>query len=130
MTDRPTASTITDAQLDALYATNQRLNLRAQQLESELATYRHAVGQWDVSERGTYIPHDSLRAIGKAGGVDILGSVRHLKHFERVEQAEAALYRIREWADYHANQCEGWCCDHAPKLLALLDEQPAARRTK
>jgi hypothetical protein len=40
----------------------------------------------------------------------------------RAEHAEAAIERVREWADYHANQCEGWCCDHAPKLLAALDE--------
>jgi hypothetical protein len=77
--------------------TNRRLNLRAQRLESELAAYRRAVGQWEISDRGTYIPHSSLRAIGLASGKDILGSVRHLKHFERVEQAEARLSRIREW---------------------------------
>jgi len=80
-------------------ATNQRLNLRAQQLESELAAYRRAVRQWEVSERGTYIPHSSLRAIGKACGVDVLGTVRHLKHFERVEQAEAAIERVRRLHD-------------------------------
>lgn len=88
----------TAAEDDALAtarATNQRLNLRAQHLESELAAYRRAVRQWEVSERGTYIPHSSLRAIGKACGMDILGSVRHLKHFERVEQAEAAIERVR-----------------------------------
>ncbi|MFM9703637.1 hypothetical protein [Streptomyces galilaeus] len=76
-------------------ATNQRLNLRAQALESELAAHRRAVRQWEVSERGTYIPHSSLRAIGKACGVDVLGTVRHLKHFERVEQAEAAIEGVR-----------------------------------
>ncbi|MEU5596628.1 hypothetical protein [Streptomyces sp. NPDC020298] len=83
------------AELTMARATNQRLNRRAQALESELAAYRRAVGQWEVSERGTYIPHSSLRVIGKACGVDILGSVRHLKHFERVEQAEAAIERAR-----------------------------------
>jgi hypothetical protein len=76
-------------------ATNQRLNLRAQQLESELAAYRRAVAQWEIDERGTYIPHASLRAIGLACGRDILGSVRHLKHFERVEQAETAIEEHR-----------------------------------
>lgn len=80
-------------------ATNQRLNARAQRLESELATYRRAVAQWEINERGTYIPHSSLRAIGLACGRDILGSVRHLKHFERVEQAEAAIERVRRLRD-------------------------------
>jgi hypothetical protein len=80
-------------QLAEARATNQRLNYRAQQLEAELATYRRAVRQWEVSERGTYIPHSSLRAIGTCG-VDALGTVRHLKHFDRVEQAEAAIERV------------------------------------
>ncbi|MGW7087583.1 hypothetical protein ACWGH2_29360 [Streptomyces sp. NPDC054871] len=81
--------------LAAAREANRRLNYRAQGLESELAAYRRAVSQWEVSERGTYIPHSSLRTIGLASGKDILGSVRHLKHFERVEQAEAANGRLR-----------------------------------
>lgn len=81
-------------QLATARDTTQRLNYRAQRAESKNATFERAVSQWDVSERGTYIPHASLRAIGIAAtGTDILGSVRHLKHFQRVEQAEA---RVRE----------------------------------
>ncbi|WP_432185442.1 hypothetical protein [Streptomyces tendae] len=87
--------TDTSAELETARATNQRLNREKQQLESELATYRRAVAQWEINDRGTYIPHSSLRAIGLASGKDILGSVRHLKHFERVEQAEAANERLR-----------------------------------
>ncbi|MFB8182572.1 hypothetical protein ACFC8N_42615 [Streptomyces sp. NPDC055966] len=87
-------------------ATNQRLNYEKQRLESELAAYRRAVGQWEVSERGTYIPHSSLRVIGKACGVDILGTVRHLKHFERVEQAEAAIERVRQLHDRLAEETD------------------------
>ncbi|WP_439947220.1 hypothetical protein [Streptomyces sp. BBFR109] len=83
------------AELASARATNQRLNLRAQRLESELAAYRRAVSQWEISERGTYIPHASLLAIGRASGRDILGGVRYLKHFERVEQAEAEVERLR-----------------------------------
>ncbi|NED31044.1 hypothetical protein [Streptomyces sp. SID8499] len=83
------------AELASARATNRRLNRRAQRLESELAAYRRAVSQWEISERGTYIPPASLRAIGRASGRDILGSVRHLKHFERVEQAEAEIERLR-----------------------------------
>ncbi|MFD7465080.1 hypothetical protein [Streptomyces tendae] len=87
--------TDTNAELATARATNQRLNREKQQLESELATYRRAVAQWEINERGTYIPHSSLRAIGLAPGRDILGSVRHLKHFERVEEAEAANEQLR-----------------------------------
>jgi hypothetical protein len=97
--DRPSCSDPIECSHEAALGeareTNRRLNLRAQRLESELAAYRRAVGQWEVSKRGTYIPHSSLRAIGLASGKDILGSVRHLKHFERVEQAEAAIERVR-----------------------------------
>ncbi|MFF3998587.1 hypothetical protein ACFYX8_35425 [Streptomyces cyaneofuscatus] len=88
-----------EQQLNTARTTTQRLNYRAQQAESKNATFQRAVRQWDVNERGTYIPHTSLRAIGIAAGTDILGSVRHLKHFQRVEQAEA---RIRDLeADLH-----------------------------
>lgn len=92
---RHTADTITDDQLDELYATIRRLNYRAQAAESKLTTYARAVATWDISERGTYIPHASLVAIGRAAGTDLLGSTRHLRHFARVEQAEAALARVR-----------------------------------
>lgn len=87
--------TDTSAELETARATNQRLNREKQRLESELATYRRAVAQWEINERGTYIPHSSLRAIGLASGRDILGSVRHLKHFERVEEAEEANEQLR-----------------------------------
>ncbi|MGW5429985.1 hypothetical protein ACWET9_22645, partial [Streptomyces sp. NPDC004059] len=123
-------------------ATNQRLNYEKQRLESELATYRRAVRQWDVSERGTYIPHSSLRVIGKACGVDILGSVRHLKHFERVEQAEAAIERVRQLHDRLAEETDLTSPDDsitrgaaAERIAAALDgwtppapvaQQPAA----
>ncbi|MFE9461669.1 hypothetical protein [Streptomyces californicus] len=80
-----------EQQVDAARATTRRLNYRAQQAESKNAAFQRAVDQWDVNERGTYITHGSLRAIGIAAGTDILGSVRHLKHFQRVEQAEARV---------------------------------------
>ncbi|GHG15320.1 hypothetical protein ACFFSH_39325 [Streptomyces filamentosus] len=95
MTDRPRLDQLTDDMLDQLYATIQRLNRRAQEAESKVACYQRAVAQWDVNERGTYIPHASLAAIGRAAGTDILGSVRHLRHFTRVEQAETAIARVR-----------------------------------
>lgn len=83
-----------EQQVDAARATARRLNYRAQQAESKNTTFERAVSQWDVNERGTYIPHASLRAIGIAAGTDILGSVRHLKHFQRVEQAEARVAEL------------------------------------
>lgn len=102
--------------------TNRRLNYRTQALESELAAYRRAVGQWEVSERGTYIPHASLRTIGLASGKDILGSVRHLKHFERVEQAETAVERVRQLHDRLIEETDL----HGPE--DLLTRGSAARR--
>lgn len=91
------------AERDQLRATAQRLNRRAQRAESENNRYRRAVAQWDVSERGTYIPHASLAAIGRAAGIDVFGSVRHLKHFQRVEQAEAAVIRAEAERDAARN---------------------------
>ncbi|TXS50145.1 hypothetical protein [Streptomyces sp. t39] len=95
---RRTVDTITDAELNALYDTIQRLNARAQHAESTVNTFCRAVKDWDVSDRGTYIPHASLVAIGRAAGTDVLGSIRHLRHFERVEQAEAAVDRVQAYA--------------------------------
>ena len=125
-----------EAALGQARETNRRLNLRAQRLESELATYRRAVASWQVSERGTYITHASLRAIGKAAGVDLLGSVRHLKHFERIEQAEAAIKRVLDWAatldaiavEVHGPGTRHPVADHIRELLDTTDdaEAPAA----
>lgn len=119
------ATTDQTADLETARATNQRLNREKQQLESELAAYRRAVGQWEVSERGTYIPHSSLRAIGLASGKDILGSVRHLKHFERVEQAEAEVERLR--ADRAAIRAE-ILNEQGPEDQETLAEAAAAYR--
>jgi hypothetical protein len=83
-----------DDDLATARATNQRLNLRAQKLESELAAYRRAVSQWDVSERGTYVPLRTIAAIAKAAGRDI-ETPQWLLHYQRVEQAEAAVERVR-----------------------------------
>jgi hypothetical protein len=110
------ASTLSE-KLQEARATNRRLNLRAQKLESELAAYRRAVGQWEVGERGTYISHASLRTIGLACGKDILGSVRHLKHFERVEQAEVAIERVR---NYLASQADAFPSNY-PVAVPVAD---------
>ena len=104
--EAPQPDTETCAALATARVTNQRLNYEKQRLESELAAYRRAVCQWDIGERGTYISLASLRAIGLAGGRDILGSVRHLKHFQRVEQAEAAIGRVRQLHDRLAEETD------------------------
>ncbi|MER5882693.1 hypothetical protein ABT160_02575 [Streptomyces sp. NPDC001941] len=143
-TGRYTADTITDQALDELYATVRRLNYRAQRAESTIAQYERAVVQWEISERGTYIPHASLRAIGRVTGTDLLGSVRHLQHFQRVEQAEAAIARVRAHLRYvldyqgpgHSHLVPGrWDkdgspCDHCARLAearAALDEPKEGR---
>jgi len=124
-TDRPGCSDPIECSHEAALGqareTNRRLNYEKQRLESELGTYRRAVRQWHVSERGTYISLGSLRAIGKAAGVDILGSRRGLKHFDRVEQAEAAIERVRA---LHQPDANGECqhCHHSspcPTVQAL-----------
>ena len=86
----PTDQTADD--LAAARATNQRLNLRAQRLESELAAYRRAVAQWEINERGAYVPLRSLAAIAKAAGVEV--PERWELHYERVERVEAELRRL------------------------------------
>jgi hypothetical protein len=87
-----------EAALGQARATNRRLNLRAQGLESELAAYRRAVGQWEVSKRGTYVPLRTIAAIAKAAGRDI-ETPQWLLHYQRVEQAEAAIERVRRLHD-------------------------------
>jgi hypothetical protein len=50
----------------------------------------------------------------------------------RLAQENERLRRERkqvfDWAQRHATQCEGWCCDHAPKLVEMLknEEDPCA----
>lgn len=113
-------------ELAAARATNRRLNLRAQRLESELGAYRRAVGQWTVTERGTYIPLRTLSAIAKAAG-RYIETPQWLMHYQRVEQAEAAIERVR---DYLAVlESAGWSqAAIARRIRVALDgaEQPTA----
>ena len=117
-----------EAALGQARETNRRLNLRAQALESELATYRRAVAQWEVSERGTYVPLRTVAAIAKAAGRDI-ESPRWLLHYLRVEQAEAAIKRVLDWVatlDTLAVQVHGPGTRHpvADHVRDLLDATP------
>ncbi|QTD97013.1 hypothetical protein [Streptomyces cyanogenus] len=73
-------------------ATNQRLNRRAQKLESELAAYRRAVADWEISDRGTYVPLRTLATIAKAAGIDV--PAKWELHHERIERLEAELRRL------------------------------------
>lgn len=84
-----------EAALGQARETNRRLNLRAQGMESELATYRRAVSQWEISKRGTYVPLRTIAAIAKAAGRNI-ETPQWLLHYQRVEQAEAAIGRVRD----------------------------------
>lgn len=78
--------------LEVARATNQRLNREKQQLESELAAYRRAVADWEISDHGTYVPLRTVATIAKAAGLDV--PARWELHYERVERAEAALRRL------------------------------------
>lgn len=123
MTDQPT----TEVQLAAARATNRRLNLRAQQLESELATYRRAVDQWEISERGTYVPLRTITAIAKTAGRNI-ENPRWLLHYQRVEQAEAAIVRVRNLAG-RIRQGVPWTAndrDIAAHILRAVDGDQTA----
>ncbi|MDX2749606.1 phage tail tape measure protein [Streptomyces scabiei] len=83
------------AALTEARATGQRLNRRAQVAESGLATVRRAVAQWEIDERGTYVPLRTIAAIAKAVGRDV-EDPRWILHHQRVEQAETALAEAQQ----------------------------------
>lgn len=100
--------------------TNQRLNRRTQELESELAAYRRAVAEWQINEQNAYIPLRTIAAIAKAAGLDI-PTDRFEMHYQRLERAEAALARLRALAERW--RYTGDRKDTAlPELLAALDQ--------
>ncbi|WP_319052659.1 hypothetical protein [Streptomyces europaeiscabiei] len=134
MTDRIPLDHLTSDQYDQLHAerdaaraTNRRLNRRAQELEAELAAYRRAVDQWEINERGTYVPLRALAAIAKAAGLPV--PERWELHYERVEQAETALAEARR---LHAQTCPlaqgavstGFTCSLCTALTAPARETP------
>jgi hypothetical protein len=91
-----------DTELQQARETNRRLNLRCQETESALATIKRSVGEWELTERSTYVPLRTIAAIGKSVGRDITNA-RWLLHYQRVETAEAAITRIRQLADRWEN---------------------------
>ena len=84
------------ADLTTARATNQRLHLRAQQLESELAAYRRAVADWEITDTSTYVPLRTLAVIAKAAGISVPD--RWELHYQRVERAEADRAAVAELA--------------------------------
>lgn len=105
------AAALTEARV-----TNQRLNLRAQRLESELAAYRKAVAEWEIGDQGTYVPLRTLSGIAKAAGLDV--PERWELHYQRVEEAEAAIARVRE------------VCDQLRRASVLADGEPHTARER
>jgi hypothetical protein len=89
-----TALAVVQPQLDQARATNRRLNLRCQEQESRLAAYTRLVGEWQLGERGTYVPLRTLTAIARLAGRDIDGD-RYELHYQRVDAAEADLASLR-----------------------------------
>jgi hypothetical protein len=113
-----------EAALGRARETNRRLNYRAQDLESELAAYRRAVAQWEISERGTYVPLRSLAVIAKAAGQP--APERWELHYERVERAEAAL-AAAPVSPAHADRCPHGCDVSTYPCLACEADQTALR---
>jgi hypothetical protein len=85
------------AERDAARATNRRLNLRSQKLESELATYRRAVDQWEISDAHAYVPLHTVAAIAKAAGLEV--PARWEPHYQRVERITAERDSLGREAD-------------------------------
>lgn len=77
--------------------TNRRLNRRCQQAESRFAKVARAVADWRINERGTYVPLNTLNAIAKAVGIEV-NPDRWQHHYQRVQELEAALARVRAFA--------------------------------
>lgn len=88
------------AELAESRQTVQRLNRRAQAAESLAERYAQAIRDWRVSEKGTYVPYESLKALGRLAGVEILPGVRYMQRFESARQAEEFLERIYGLLEY------------------------------
>jgi len=100
------------------------LNRRAQGAESRLAAIERAVNEWKVSDRGTYVPLRTVVAIARVMGVQV-DEERLELHAQRVEQAEAAVERVRVECDAIARDVRG----KNPVALAGFHEANARIRT-
>lgn len=88
------------AELAEARQTIQKLNRRAQAAESVAERYARAIRDWRVSEKGTYVPYESLKEIGALAGVEILPHVRYMQRFENARQAEEFIERIYALLEY------------------------------
>lgn len=88
------------ADLAGARKTNQALNRRAQAAESMVERYVQAVGEWRVGEESTHVPYESLKAIGRLAGVEILPHVRYMQRFENAKQAEEFIERVYGLLEY------------------------------
>lgn len=108
------------ADLAAARATNQRLNYRAQTAESRLNAVTVAVANWEINERGTYVPLSTLNDIAKAVGIHYDTDGWEL-HYQRVEALETTI------RDYENRiTWETTCGEHA-KLLDACRAADEAR---
>ncbi|MBD3004730.1 hypothetical protein [Streptomyces sp. 5-10] len=85
---------------DRARATSRRLNRRVQEAESKLAAYERAVAEWQVDDRGTYVPLHSLAAIARTAGLDV-DQDRFEMHYQRMEEltvrAEKGEAEVKKW---------------------------------
>lgn len=88
------------AKLAEARETNRTLNRRAQAAESLIEQYAQEIRDWRVSEKGTYVPYESLKRIGSLAGVEILPHVRYMQRFENARQAEEFIERIYALLEY------------------------------
>lgn len=88
------------AELAETRQTNRNLNRRVQAAESLGDKYRAAVGDWRVNDKGTYVPYESLKTIGKLAGLEILPGIRYMQRFENAQQAEEFIERLYVLLDY------------------------------
>lgn len=92
-------------QLAEARETNRRLNLRAQKLESHVATFVRAVGKWTLTGTAVYVPLGTLAEIAKAAGrpVDEERFELHGQRLKRIEEerdaATATIAAVRAIAE-------------------------------
>lgn len=88
------------AELAEARQTNRNLNRRVQAAESTVEQYRSAIADWRVGTDGTYVPYDSLKAIGSLAGKEILPGIRYMHRFENAQQAEEFIERVYGLLEY------------------------------
>jgi hypothetical protein len=80
--------------------TNRHLNRRAQAAEAVANGFKKAVREWKVKDKGTYVPYDSLKKIGRLAGLEILPDVRYMQRFGNAQQAEEFVEQIYKLFEY------------------------------